>query len=342
MPNYFTKLTIANASYDIMDVEARELISSLSQALIFVGVTTTVITDGQATPSTYGGLSGITIPSGHTSTDTVDTGTVVIYDGHEFVWDGAKWAEFGSTYQWTPVLTKDSVLGANTTFTPTHTSTATSTLGAHTHTIDSLNIANLLNQGVLKVTLGGNKKLSTNNLDIGSQSGSVETTVVTGVSSSGSGNDVLSSFSAGSTPPVISAATNSDGVNTYTISIADGTAPSATTSHLTTGSQSLSLQATVGIGTISSNGTGSSVATGSLEADANGEVYTTIGLAQSTNINPGTGEVFWVNGAKYNGVAPIEEQTSSAGDHSHDYDKTTGTTVGTNDLVDAVINVTLQ
>lgn len=291
MPNYFTKLTIANASYDIMDVEARELISSLSQALIFVGVTTTVITDGQATPNTYGGLSGITIPSGHTSTDAVDTGTVVIYDGHEFVWDGAKWSEFGSTYQWTPVLTKDSVLGENTTFAPSHTVTATTDALPHKHTIDSTNVANLMNQKVLKATLGGNKKLSTINLDTASQT--------------------------------LEAIQNSDGVNTYTLNI--------------------DIQPTVGTGTASGSGTGSSVATGSLEADANGEVYTTIGLEQSANVNPDTGEVFWVSGAKYgSGGAELTEETSAAGQHNHSYDKDTGITVGANDIVDAVINVTLQ
>lgn len=291
MPNYFTKLTIANASYDIMDVEARELISSLSQALIFVGVTTTVITDGQATPNTYGGLSGITIPSGHTSADTVDTGTVVIYDGHEFVWDGAKWAEFGSTYQWTPVLTKDSVLGENTAFTPSYTVTATTDALPHKHTIDSTNVANLMNQKVLKATLGGNKKLSTINLDTASQT--------------------------------LEAIQNSDGVNTYTLNI--------------------DIQPTVGTGTTSGSGTGSSVATGSLEADANGEVYTTIGLEQSANANPGTGEVFWVSGAKYgSGGAELTEETSADGQHNHSYDKDTGITVGANDIVDAVINVTLQ
>ena len=337
MPNYFTKLTIANVSYDIMDVEARELISSLSQALIFVGVTTTVITDGQATPNTYGGLSGITIPSGHTSTDTVDTGTVVIYDGHEFVWDGAKWAEFGSTYQWTPVLTKDNVLGEATTFSPSYTSTNSGSVADHTHTINGVKIANLINQAVLKATSSApsvtpttDKFLQTADITTQSQSGSVAATVVTGIAASGtSGNEVLSAFSAGTTPPSISAVSNSDGTNTYTITIADGTAPSATTSYLTTGSQSLSLQGTVATGA----GTGADALTAASVAAP------TISLAQSTNLNPGTGEVFWVRGTR--GVASVES-TSAAGGHSHTYDKDTSITVGTNDIVAAVTNVTLQ
>jgi len=135
---YLSKLQIGNKYYDIFDKEAREM---LSQVLVFAGVTTAAITDNASTPSTYGGLTGIstypidpTTGEPHIATDTIDNGTVVIYDSKEFVWQGGKWHEFGDLYEWTPTLTKDSVLGANTAFTPATTSTMTDRT-AHAHAI---------------------------------------------------------------------------------------------------------------------------------------------------------------------------------------------------------------
>ena len=131
MANYISKINIAGVVYDIYDKEAREL---LAKTLVFVGVTSTAITDGAATPSTYGGLSGITIPPGHTGTDTLDAGTVVIYNQKEFVWDGSKWAEFGDLSDLSLSTTTDNFL-KTVSGTPTNQTVNTGAGSSHSHTM---------------------------------------------------------------------------------------------------------------------------------------------------------------------------------------------------------------
>lgn len=129
---YISKLQIGGTTYDIYDAEVRQIISS---TMLFLGVTTATITDGATTPATYGGLPGITIPEGKTTTDPVQRGDVVIYDGAEFVWDGAKWSEFGDLSHFVISGDTDDVLGKDTTFTITHESATTGTGSSHRHTI---------------------------------------------------------------------------------------------------------------------------------------------------------------------------------------------------------------
>lgn len=131
MANYISKINIAGVVYDIYDKEARDL---LAKTLVFVGVTTTAITDGAQTPATYGGLSGITIPPGHTGTDTLDAGTVVINNQKEFVWDGSKWAEFGDLSDLSLNTTTDTFL-KTVSATPTNQTVNTSAGSSHSHTM---------------------------------------------------------------------------------------------------------------------------------------------------------------------------------------------------------------
>lgn len=131
MANYISKINIAGVVYDIYDKEARDL---LAKTLVFVGVTSTAITDGASTPATYGGLSGITIPPGHTGTDTLDAGTVVIYNQKEFVWDGSKWAEFGDLSDLSLSTTTDTFL-KTVSATPTNQTVNTSAGSSHSHTM---------------------------------------------------------------------------------------------------------------------------------------------------------------------------------------------------------------
>lgn len=181
MANYISKINIAGVVYDIYDKEARDL---LAKTLVFVGVTTTAVSDGATTPATYGGLAGITIPPGHTGADTLDAGTVVIYNQKEFVWDGAKWAEFGDLSDLSLSTTTGNFV-TGVTATPTNTATNTGAGTAHSHTMG----------GTTKyIGLAGN----TIGLYKGSQSASIVETVATGTlsttSGAGKGDGVVASL----------------------------------------------------------------------------------------------------------------------------------------------------
>lgn len=179
---YISKLQIGGTTYDIYDAEVRQIISS---TMLFLGVTTATITDGATTPATYGGLPGITIPEGKTGTDPVLRGDVVIYDGAEFVWDGAKWSEFGDLSHFTIRGDPDDVLGKDTTFTITHESATTGAGSSHRHTIPAAT------KGYLSATS------TTSNLVTASQSATLASQVATGAlqsTSAGAGDGVITSL----------------------------------------------------------------------------------------------------------------------------------------------------
>lgn len=77
--------TVQNVTYDIKDAGARELIAALGNAMKWVGVTTTELTDGSTT-------SVITING---ESHTAETGDVTQYDGEEFAWSGSAWQSLG-------------------------------------------------------------------------------------------------------------------------------------------------------------------------------------------------------------------------------------------------------
>lgn len=90
---YLSKLTlpvnvngeIVNVEYTIKDAEARQLIEDLGHALYWVGVTTTVLSDGDTT-------NPITVNS---ESVTAHLGGLASYNGSEFVWNGSAWQELG-------------------------------------------------------------------------------------------------------------------------------------------------------------------------------------------------------------------------------------------------------
>ena len=122
------KITLPSGNtYDIVDAGARELISALSGSTAFLGLTTTTLTDGATTnPITVNG-----------SSVTATTGNIVVYESAEFIWDGAKWVEFGDlsslgdlAYKDTASVsfsggTTDKCLGSDATFTTSVTPTTT-------------------------------------------------------------------------------------------------------------------------------------------------------------------------------------------------------------------------
>lgn len=116
---YISKVKLPGSErvYYIKDSEARDLISALGSPTHFAGVSSTAIVDGASTPTSVGGKD-------------VHAGDIAVYGNKEFIWDGAKWVEFGDLSNLknlayhdiqdiviTPGLTKDNVLGEATTFT---------------------------------------------------------------------------------------------------------------------------------------------------------------------------------------------------------------------------------
>ena len=81
------KLTVGSKTYDgssAVTIEASDL--GLASAMLFLGTTTTAITDGATTnPVVLGG-----------SNKTVTAGNVVLYGSKEFVWTGRAWEELGN------------------------------------------------------------------------------------------------------------------------------------------------------------------------------------------------------------------------------------------------------
>ena len=111
-----SKITLPdNGSYDIKDAKAREDIAALQASLgggiKYIGVTTTSLTDDSTTSSIQIGDDSI----------TPKQGDLVIYDKLEFIYDGKKWHEFGSTGSLKALAFKDNATGN---FTPTGTVTA--------------------------------------------------------------------------------------------------------------------------------------------------------------------------------------------------------------------------
>lgn len=81
------KLTVGSKTYDgsaAVTISASDL--GLASAMLFLGTTTTAITDGATTnPVAIGG-----------SNKTVTAGNVVLYGSKEFVWTGRAWEELGN------------------------------------------------------------------------------------------------------------------------------------------------------------------------------------------------------------------------------------------------------
>lgn len=106
---YISKIQLpSGTTYDIKDAEARELISDLSSATTFLGVTTTELTDGDTS-------SRIVIDDRNV---TVHEGDIAIYETSEFIFDGTIWHLFGDLSNLGSLAYKNSASG---TYTPAGT-----------------------------------------------------------------------------------------------------------------------------------------------------------------------------------------------------------------------------
>lgn len=133
MPD-ISKITLpSGTTYDIKDAVARQQIADikvdLTGAMFYVGITTTALTDGSTTAT-------LVIDGESRTFTTDDAGATVIYGDMEFVWNGSKWQEFGSTGSLKALAFKDtasaSYTPAGTVTKPTFTGTATTSTGKFT------------------------------------------------------------------------------------------------------------------------------------------------------------------------------------------------------------------
>lgn len=113
-----SKITLPSGNtYNIKDAGARELIAQLQGGQYFLGLTTTALTDGATTKPIV--IDGENVNQ--------EKGNIAVYGNAEFIWDGAKWIEFGDLSNLGALATKDTVtlgkgsgdnvLGEATTFT---------------------------------------------------------------------------------------------------------------------------------------------------------------------------------------------------------------------------------
>lgn len=104
----------SGTTYDIKDAQARQDIASLQSistgAMHYIGISTTALTDG--------GTQKPTIDSEQVTMGANDAGAVCIYGEKEYVWNGSKWQEFGSTGSLKALAFKDN---ASATYTPAGT-----------------------------------------------------------------------------------------------------------------------------------------------------------------------------------------------------------------------------
>lgn len=116
-------------TYDIKDAWARTQIEAITggSAVVFIGVSTTIITDGGTETPTIAGWS-----------DTVSTGNIVFYGKKEFIWGAdSKWHELGDVSTGEVEITVTENASGN--YTPagtitgaTFTGSATTSTGSYT------------------------------------------------------------------------------------------------------------------------------------------------------------------------------------------------------------------
>lgn len=91
----------SGTTYDIKDAVARQSITGLTGAMHYGGITTTTLSDGATTAT-------ISIDNSDVTLTAANAGTVVINGEKEYVWNGTKWQEFGSTGSLKALAFKDS------------------------------------------------------------------------------------------------------------------------------------------------------------------------------------------------------------------------------------------
>lgn len=162
-----SKITLPSGTvYELKDAVAR---MAQSGAMHYLGKTTTALSDGSTTAT-------ITIDGDTITVGASEAGAVVIYGEYEYVWNGTKWQELGSSSSMKALAFKDSASGS---YTPNGSVSGTAI------TLNTTTIAGLSDPGTLpSLTM----TVSNENLTIGFSQGTLPTaseekTVATGVAS---------------------------------------------------------------------------------------------------------------------------------------------------------------
>ena len=273
-----SKITLpSGTTYDIKDAQARSDIADIRQAIgggiVFIGETSTVLTDGATT-------NPITINS---QSVTAVQGNLTVYSSKEFLFDGSKWIEMGDLSVLGLLAYKDSASGSYTPAGSVSQPTFTGSSSSVTITASDNASGNYQPKGtVSQPTFTGSSTTSTGKF---TPSGSVS------VSTNGTTNKTATVSPADSgtatyTPagsvaaPAISVA--SAGSTTTVYSITDvGTLPSLST---TVANETL----TIGFnqGTLPTKGSATTVKTGDASYSASAPAFTGTGVRLVTGNIP--------------------------------------------------------
>ena len=130
-----SKITLpSGTTYDLKDATARSLIEALGNYTVFLGVTTTALTDGATTnPITISG-----------SNVTARTGDIATYGSQEFIFNGIAWQAFGDLSALGSLAYKNSATGSYTPEGTVSKPTFTGTAGTVSTTLSS-NVATAVN-----------------------------------------------------------------------------------------------------------------------------------------------------------------------------------------------------
>lgn len=136
----------SGTEYDIKDATARTLISNLSSATTFMGITITELKDG----STDNPILIQNNSNSPTVNTDVRTGAIAIYNKEEFIFDGSKWHSFGDLSTLGSLAKKNSASGSvkatGTVSKPTFTGTAVSYTPEGTVSVDAITPAGSVSQ----------------------------------------------------------------------------------------------------------------------------------------------------------------------------------------------------
>lgn len=102
----FVKDLEAQASIETINTNIQNIQTSVTGGMHYIGETSTTLVDG-ATTSTLVAKSENSL----SKLSGFEAGDIVIYDNKEFIWNGAKWNEFGSTGSLKALAFADSATG---------------------------------------------------------------------------------------------------------------------------------------------------------------------------------------------------------------------------------------
>lgn len=339
-----SKITLPSGNtYNIKDAGARELIAQLQGGQYFLGLTTTALTDGATTKPIV--IDGENVNQ--------EKGNIVVYGNAEFIWDGAKWIEFGDLSNLGALATKDTVtlgkgsgdnvLGEATTFTAA--SSAVSFSGGSTDKVlgsDATFTTSVTPSTTnVKATASGTA-VGADGTDtfVKSYPGATSKLVTTSVPNvTGNTNvSIPNVTSAGSASTWGFAMGSGDAAETLIISGANGSAPTLGTA-LSASKVTLGTAITAATGALNANGSGASVMTG-LGTATTGSALTGIKVTAQPTVALATGATAGT------GVISVVTGISSASTTTNNKDEVTAVTgvgtataaaqkitVGTNDKV---------